>query len=84
VQQDAAIYMMFKKELYTGIPIATVLRKRLHLKTYKLSIVQGVERWIAFMPLSVNVGSIWNAIVKLFLKHSSLTLKVTLDYNYPG
>jgi hypothetical protein len=23
-----------------------MLRKRLHLKTYKLSIVQGVERWI--------------------------------------
>jgi hypothetical protein len=36
------------KELYNGIPIVTVwrvLRKRLHLKVYKLSIAQGVELW---------------------------------------
>jgi hypothetical protein len=31
------------------------VKKRLHLKVYKLSIVQGVERWIVCTPLSVNV-----------------------------
>jgi hypothetical protein len=39
------------KKFYDGIPNVTVwlvLRKRLHLKAYKLSIVQGT-------PLSVNV-----------------------------
>jgi hypothetical protein len=37
---------VFQKELYNGIPNATawqVLRKRLHLKEYKLSIVGGAE-----------------------------------------
>jgi hypothetical protein len=37
------IYRMFYKELYNSIPNATVwrvLRKRLHLKAYKLSVVQ--------------------------------------------
>jgi hypothetical protein len=36
----------FQKELYNGIPNVTVwrvLRKRLHLKAYKLSTVQGAE-----------------------------------------
>jgi hypothetical protein len=40
-------YMMFKKELNNSIPNVTVrqvLRKRLHLKAYKLPIVQGVEK----------------------------------------
>jgi hypothetical protein len=38
-----AVYRVFHKELYNGIPNVTVwrlLRKRLYLKTYKLSIVQ--------------------------------------------
>jgi hypothetical protein len=38
-----------KNELYNGNPNATVrrvLRKPLHLKAYKLSIVEGIERWI--------------------------------------
>jgi hypothetical protein len=50
------MYRVFQKELYNDIPNATVwrvLRKLLHLKAYKLSIVQGVERWIVCMPLSV-------------------------------
>jgi hypothetical protein len=38
-------YRVFRKELYSGIPNDTmwrVLLKRVHLKAYKLSIVQGV------------------------------------------
>jgi hypothetical protein len=49
---------MFQKELYNGIPNVTewrVLLKRLHLNSYKLSILQGVQRWIVCTPLSVNV-----------------------------
>jgi hypothetical protein len=52
------LYGVFKKEFYSGIPNVTVwrvLRKRLHLNSYKLYIVQVVERWIVFMPLSMNV-----------------------------
>jgi hypothetical protein len=43
-----ALYMVFQKELYNDIPNVTVwrvLRKVLHLKAYKLSIFQGVERF---------------------------------------
>jgi hypothetical protein len=39
-------YKVFQKELCNGIANVTVrrvLRKRLHLKAYKLSIVQGAE-----------------------------------------
>jgi hypothetical protein len=53
---------VFLKELYIGIPTVTVWRvlpKRLHLKAYKLSIVQHLERWIVCTPLRVN------ALVKL-------------------
>jgi hypothetical protein len=32
-----------------------VLRKGLHLKAYKLPIVQHLERWIVHTPLNVNV-----------------------------
>jgi hypothetical protein len=52
-------YMVFQKELYNSIPNVTVwrvLRKRLHLKAYKLSIVQHLERFIACTPLSVISG----------------------------
>jgi hypothetical protein len=61
----------FKKELYSDSPnvdVWRVLRKRLHLKAYKLSIVrleqyivctswsvQHFERWILCTALSVNV-----------------------------
>jgi hypothetical protein len=44
----AKLCKLFKKELYNGIPNITVwrlLRRRLYLKAYKLSIVQGVECW---------------------------------------
>jgi hypothetical protein len=34
---------VLQKELYNGIPNAIVLRKRLQLKAYKLSIVRDVE-----------------------------------------
>jgi hypothetical protein len=62
---------VFQKELHNGIPNGTVwwvLRKRLHLKVYKLSIVQGanVETFSQHSPHS----NIWNNIVKLFFKHS--------------
>jgi hypothetical protein len=52
--------MVFQKELYNGIPNVTVwraLRKRLHLKEYKLSIVEQRFR---------NTRHIWNTIVELF------------------
>jgi hypothetical protein len=48
----------FKKSFAVVIPnvaVWRVLQKRLHLKAYKLSIVQGVERNIVCTPLSVNV-----------------------------
>jgi hypothetical protein len=65
------------KKFYNGIPNVTlwrVLRKRLHLKAYKISIFQGVEWWIVCTPLSVNVfehsshSNIWNTIVQLFFQ----------------
>jgi NAD(P)-dependent dehydrogenase (short-subunit alcohol dehydrogenase family) len=40
------LHRVFQKELHNGIPNATVwrvFRKRLHLKVYKPSIIQGVE-----------------------------------------
>jgi hypothetical protein len=39
-------YRVFQKELYNDIPTVTVwlvLRKRLHLEEYKLSIIQHIE-----------------------------------------
>jgi hypothetical protein len=42
-----------QKKLYNGIPniaVWRVLRKRLHLKVYKLSIVEHLERWIVYTP----------------------------------
>jgi hypothetical protein len=51
-------YRAFQEELYNGIPDVTlwrVLRKRLHLKEYKIYIVQSVEQRIVCTPLSVNV-----------------------------
>jgi hypothetical protein len=44
----------FQKELYNGIPNVTlwrVLRKRLHLKAYKLPIVQHLEKWIVYTTI---------------------------------
>jgi hypothetical protein len=69
--------MVFQRYLYNSIPNVTlrrVLRKRLHLKAYKLSIVQGVECLTVCTPLRVNVfvtlttHNMWSIIVKLFLK----------------
>jgi hypothetical protein len=57
-------YRVFKKKLYNGIPNVTVwqvLWENLHLKMYKVAIVQ----------------------VKLFLKHPTLQVEVTLNHNYP-
>jgi hypothetical protein len=47
-----------KIELHNGIPNIAVwraLRKSLHLKVYKLSIIQDVERWRVCTSLSMNV-----------------------------
>jgi hypothetical protein len=41
--------------VFQMLTVWLMLRKYLHLNAYKLSIVQGVERWIACTPLSVNV-----------------------------
>jgi hypothetical protein len=49
---------VFPNELYNCISTVTVwkvLQSRLHLKAYKLSIVQHLEQRIVCMPLSVNV-----------------------------
>jgi hypothetical protein len=49
---------VFPEEPYNGIPNVTVwrvLRKRLHLKAYKLSIVHHLEQWIVCTLLSVNI-----------------------------
>jgi hypothetical protein len=46
------------KELCNGIPnvaVWLVLRNRLQLKAYKLSIVQQLEQWIFCTSLSINV-----------------------------
>jgi hypothetical protein len=62
---------MFQKEIYNGVPNVTVrrvLRKLLHLKNYKLSIVQVVQQ---HSPHS----NIWNTIV-LFLKHLALPVAI--------
>jgi hypothetical protein len=69
-------YRVFQKEFYNFIPNITVwwvLRKRLHLKAYKISIV--------FVTLATH--HIWNTIVKLFLTHPALPLEVILNRNYP-
>jgi hypothetical protein len=74
---------VYQKELYNGIPM---VRKRLHLKAYKLSIVQGVTQWILCTPLIVNVFvtlATSYTIVKLFLKHPALPLEIALKHNYP-
>jgi hypothetical protein len=43
-------YRELKKKLYNGIPDVTVWRvlQSLHLKEFKLSIVQRLERWIVY------------------------------------
>jgi hypothetical protein len=63
----SSLYMVFQKERYNGIRNVTVwrvLRKRLHLKVYKLSIVQhqGVDLPIyhckaLFETLCITSGS---------------------------
>jgi hypothetical protein len=43
---DNVVHRVFQKEFYRGIPNVTVwrvLRKRSHLREYKLSIVEGVD-----------------------------------------
>jgi hypothetical protein len=50
------MYMVFRKEFYNGISnvnVWRVLRRRLHLKAYKLSIVKHLERFLICTPLSV-------------------------------
>jgi hypothetical protein len=51
-------YRVFKKQLYSVNPNVTVwrvLRKRSHLKAYKLYVDQSVERRVVCTPVSVNV-----------------------------
>jgi hypothetical protein len=52
VQKVTTENEVFQKELCNGIPNVTlwrVLRKRLHFKAYKLSIVQHLERVLSVM-----------------------------------
>jgi hypothetical protein len=64
----------FKKSFTMVFQMWRVLRKPLHLKVYKLYIVQSVE----YSPRS----NIWNSILKLFLKHPALPVEITLIRNY--
>jgi hypothetical protein len=51
---ELKLYRVFQKELYNDIPnvaVWPVLRKRLHLKVYKISVVQGVEVRVRFLTL---------------------------------
>jgi hypothetical protein len=64
-----------------------VLRKRLHLKEYKMSTAQYHERCIVCTPFKCkrfrNTPHIWNTIVNLFLKDRALPVEVTSNRNYP-
>jgi hypothetical protein len=86
------LYRVFQKYIYNCIPEATVwgmLRKHLHLKKYKLSIVQGIERWIVYMPLCINSFVTLATQQHLeyhrkdLLKHPTLLAEVTLNRNCP-
>jgi hypothetical protein len=58
-------YRVFQKEPYNDIPnvaVWRVLRKRLHLKAYKLSVVQGVRQISVgtkrnFVTYSIKLGT---------------------------
>jgi hypothetical protein len=67
---------VFKKH-YNGNPNVTVwpvYEKTLHLKAYKLSIVQVLGRWIVCTPLSVNVSVTFATPV-----FASIELQATLN-----
>jgi hypothetical protein len=54
----ALVIQGVSKNVYNGIPNVTVwrmLRKCLHFKAYKPSIVQDVQRRIVCTPLSINM-----------------------------
>jgi hypothetical protein len=54
---------VFQKELFNSIPTITawrVLRKRLHLKAYKLSIVQGIGITLASVRLYEDFNEIFS------------------------
>jgi hypothetical protein len=44
-----------EKELYPNSTVWPLLRKSLHFKAYKLSIIQHLERWTVCMPLREKV-----------------------------
>jgi hypothetical protein len=76
---------VFQKKLRSGIPNVTVwgVMKTLNLKEYKLSIFPVLERWIVCVSVFITPhNNIWNTIVKLFLKHRSLQMEVTLNDDY--
>jgi hypothetical protein len=84
---------VFQKELYNGVQKVAerqVLRKGLHLKECKLSIVQGVERCMVCTPLSVNVLATlarqqhFEYNCKDIFETPALPLNVTLNRNFPG
>jgi hypothetical protein len=59
---------------YYNVTVLRMLRTYLHLKAYKLSIIQQFEH----SPHS----NIWKTVLKLFSKHHALPVEVTL--NRPG
>jgi hypothetical protein len=79
------IYSVFKKELYSDIPNVTawrVLRKRLHLKAYKLSTLSKMDSLYAFNYKSfLNIRHTVTFGIP-FLKHPALPVKATLKHSY--
>jgi hypothetical protein len=69
--------------------VRRILRKRSHLKAYKLPIIQHLQSWIVCTPLSVNflvtlaTEQLLEYPLKLFFKHPALPVEVTLNRNYP-
>jgi hypothetical protein len=77
------MYRVFQKELYNdvqwySISVWRVLRKRLHLKAYKLSVVQYLERWIV-CTLSLNVFV--TLTTQQYLEYQCKALFETLCFN---
>jgi hypothetical protein len=86
------LYRVLQKELYSCIQTVTVwrvLRKLLHLKAYKLSIVQHHGWLMVCMPLSLNVfitlATQWNLEYrcKALLETPCVASESRMNCNYP-
>jgi hypothetical protein len=60
---------VFQRELCNDLPNVTVrrmLRKRLHLKQYKLSIVEGAVKLFLKHPVKLGCKTFWRWCIRLF------------------